>query len=788
MAKNATLTFEVDLSQLNTALNRINRETSTLNQSLSRGLEDAMQAYKNGVSKLSIKGLSFEQKEKTFKELDELKKKIKTTQKAKLDLDISDANKRLKSLAGNIIATVGVVKGITVPISTAIDFEESMADVKKVVDFDSNKELKEFSGEIVKLSRVIPMSANELASITAAGGQLGIAKSQLIEFTNVAAKMGVAFDTSAHQAGDSMGKLMNIFNMDIAGVTKLGDAINHLSDNSAAKASEVVEVLKRIGGASQTVRLTAQEAAALSAAFLSLGKTPELAATSSKTLLLQLKNISSLGDKAENAIAELGLTTTELEKQMNIDPQKTIIGFLEAVKNMPNQDKQLQILTDLFGRGFSADIALLVNGLDTYKDTLANVSDEAIYLNSMTKEFQNKSATTANNIQLLKNNISEIGINVGNVFLPALNRVVKVIQKVSQGIASFASNFPNLTKAIAIAITSVISLNIALLSIKMAGPLATIGLSSFRAMLLKLPIDVLSFKKSFLGLDFTNIGLNATLALATIKKSFSGMALGVIASIKSINLAFLTNPITLIALTIAAVAYIVYRNWDKLKSFFSGFFKGLSQGLEPTITAFKNTFSGLSNIFNFLKEKLISFFSIFARSDESREKLAQLEAKGVSFGQVVGGVINMLLYPFRALDNIITAIGLSIDIIKLKGKEWGEALSNTALNVVNDIKAFFEPLFNWLDGKFGWVRNMTNKITSGVKGFFGFGNKEPTTQTTQGDLNKLIAGSQIYQSDNHTTKQINDDRIININMYGSSASPQEVAKFIDKNSYYLGGD
>lgn len=188
MAK-ATLTFGMDLSEFNTAFNKINRQTSNLSQSLGRGLQDAMSSYKNGLSDLK---LGFKN-DKTLAQLDELKHKIKATTKAKLDLDISEAKNKLKGLVGNILATIGAVKGMAAPISSAIGFEESMADVRKVVDFDSKEELTSFGNEIKKLSREIPMSMNELAAITASGGQLGIAKKDLLEFTEVAFKNGCGF-------------------------------------------------------------------------------------------------------------------------------------------------------------------------------------------------------------------------------------------------------------------------------------------------------------------------------------------------------------------------------------------------------------------------------------------------------------------------------------------------------------------------------------------------------------------------------------------------------------------
>lgn len=54
----------------------------------------------------------------------------------------------------------------------AIEFESAMADVKKVVDFDTPKQFEEMQSDILKLTRSLPLASSELAEIAASGGQL----------------------------------------------------------------------------------------------------------------------------------------------------------------------------------------------------------------------------------------------------------------------------------------------------------------------------------------------------------------------------------------------------------------------------------------------------------------------------------------------------------------------------------------------------------------------------------------------------------------------------------------
>ncbi|MFP3022836.1 MAG: phage tail tape measure protein, partial [Wolbachia sp.] len=172
-----------------------------------------------------------------------------------------------------IIETIGLGLSLAAPIKVAIDFESAMADVKKVVKFikdETKDEALEFAKELKKLSHTIPLSAAELAQITASGGQLGIEKEDLLEFTTIVAKMTTAFDMSAEEAGNAIAKISNVYGIGVDKMENVGNIINHLSDNTAAKAKEMVLTLNRIGGNAKQFGLEVDQASSLASAFISL--------------------------------------------------------------------------------------------------------------------------------------------------------------------------------------------------------------------------------------------------------------------------------------------------------------------------------------------------------------------------------------------------------------------------------------------------------------------------------------------------------------------------------------
>jgi len=496
------------------------------------------------------------------------------TRKIKIDT-IIEGREKFKS---SLMEKLAIGATIAAPIKVAIDFESSMADVKKVVDFANDVEFKEFESSLISLSKTIPLSANELAQITASGGQLGIAKENLLSFTTTVAKMSTAFDMSASEAGDSIAKLMNVYGLSMNEVENLGDSINHLSDNSAAKASDIVSTLGRIGGVAKTFGLTSVQAGALSSAFIALGKPPEVAATSINALLLKLKTAPQQGKKFQEALEAIGMDATTLKQKIDSDGIGGLNEFLKAVKRI-DKNEQMGVLSDLFGAEYSDDIALLVGGLENYEKALNLTSDKTKYASSMQKEFENRSKTTANNLKLLSNGISEIAINFGSVLLPALNSVVGVIRKVSSGFATLI-NIPVLGDGIKVVLALAAGFTLTSIAISGVGFVASYAVTGFLA----------------------------------LKNAFTIASL----SAKLFNAVLLANPIGIVIGAVIGAGVLLYTFWDDIKASWSSFFDWVGSKFEFVSSGIKM----LSNL-----GKSIGGFFGFGGDEEEKEKEKNKEQK-----------------------------------------------------------------------------------------------------------------------------------------------------------------
>ena len=315
--------------------------------------------------------------------------------------------------AGLLVGALGMAAG------KAMQFESAMADVAKVVNFETAAELREMNTTVMDMAGRIPMAADGIAAIIAAAGQSGVAKEDLAEFAEQAAKMGVAFDLTGDQAGKMMSDWRAGMALSLPQVYSLADAVNHLSNNMNATAPALGEVIQRVGAVAMVCGLSETKVAALGAAFLSAGASPEVAATALKSFTTTLVKGTAMSKDQAKAFASVGLSATQLAKDMQTDAQGTIFKVLEAIAKKP-KELQMSLLTEMFGQESLGAIAPLLKNMGNLSQAFELVADKSKYAGSMQAEFDTRSKTTQNALQLLSNKLTNLAIAVGNVFLPVV--------------------------------------------------------------------------------------------------------------------------------------------------------------------------------------------------------------------------------------------------------------------------------------------------------------------------------------------------------------------------------
>ena len=602
-----------------------------------------------------------------------------------------------KVLGGAMAASATMI----VPVKLAIDFESSMADVKKVFS-GTDAQFKTITNEVLKMSTVLPMAATDIAKIVASGAQSGIAANELTKFAESAVKMGVAFDVSAEEAGQSMAEMRTAFKMSQDEVITLADKINFLGNSTPAAAKGIMEIVQRIGPLGEVGGFASGSIAALGATMRGMGVQEEIAATGIKNMMLALIAGESATKSQRNAMIDLGLDSEEVAKSMQKDAEGTTLKILELIKALP-KEKQGAMLATLFGKESLSAIAPLLTNMGALEENLKKVGDATKYAGSMNDEYKARAETTANNIILFKNKIAELGISIGSVLLPPLNIFLGKMGAVIDKVSAWSKANPELSSTLT---------KVAVGAVAVVGGIAAVALA-VTTVIGPIALAISSF--SVLGSSAgTSIGL-LTKMITPIK--MIGTAFSVVGK------AMLANPMVLAIVAIVAVvagaAYLIYKNWEPIKGFFSNLWSGVKD-------AFSSAWNGIKGVvgtgIEFIKGVIKSIDTVFADNP----------------------ILNLLI-PIIGIPRIIIANWSSIKGffvslwggIKSSAESMWSSISSGASNAWNSIVGFFNPIGNWFAAKWEGVKLLTGAVWAGIKSI---------VSAAWNGLISIITNSSLFQS------------------------------------------
>ena len=355
-----------------------------------------------------------------------------------------ESAERFGEMASGLAEVVAAGGGLAGVVNEAVQFEAAMAAVKKAVDA-TPEAMARLSSQVKELAIELGMVPESVAEITAAGGRLGVAFEDLPEFTRLAGQMAVAFDMTAESAGDSAAKLANVFQIPLSEVRALGDAINTLGNNTAAKESEIVEALTRIGGSAKQFGLATEQTAALSAAFIALGKSPETASTAINALLNRLQTGGQGVSGFAEGLEDLGLSANRLADNIRANPQAALREFLGSLEKLDNQQRAIT-LTKLFGQEYADDISLMVGSLAEYDRQLGLVGDKTRTAGAMQNEFAAQMDTTEKKLEQAQIAIGNLAKELGSQLLPVVASGAQGFAGMAESVLEFASTHPQITR------------------------------------------------------------------------------------------------------------------------------------------------------------------------------------------------------------------------------------------------------------------------------------------------------------------------------------------------------
>lgn len=481
-------TAERALKKERTALKLAEKSSEQLTSSYSKqskelgGLRRDMGAAGLNVKALGAEELRLAKKTKQANSaLEQQAAKLKNVQT--IQNRMADRKAQKGELVGQAVGVIAQAAPLVMAGKRAVEYENTFADVKKVVNFSSPEEEAQYRTKMMKLAGDLGVKQEGIADIVTAAGQSGIEKDQLLAFAESATKMSVAWDVSADEAGSTLATWRAAMGLTQDKALDLADATNHLSNNMNAKAKDIAGVMVRQGSTAMGAGLSANETAALAASLIAGGAKEDTAGTALKNIAGALTAGYSATGSQKSALNKIGFDPEELASSMQKDAKGTLLGVLRELQAV-SVDERGAVISQLFGSEIKGAVSKLVTTLDDPANGLVSafgkVAKEAERSGSVNDEYANRAKTRGHTLAQLSTKFDRMTITLGDRLLPVIDAVVPPLMTVVDCISDFAEESPKLASGLLGVVASMTVLKAGAIAFKLAKLTMGNGADRFR--------------------------------------------------------------------------------------------------------------------------------------------------------------------------------------------------------------------------------------------------------------------------------------------------------------------
>ena len=583
----------------------------------------------------------------------------------------------LKGALANLVADGfrAAVQGAKDLVTAAIDYESAFTDVKKTVD-GTDEQLANLDQEIRNMAKSMPQSASDIAEVAAAAGQLGIETDSIAGFTKTMIQLGDSTNLSSEEAASALAKFANITNMSADDYSKLGSVIVDLGNNFATTENDIVNMGTNLAAAGSQVGMSESNIMALGAALSSVGMEADAGGTAFSKLLLNMQVAAETGSEELSSFASVAnMSAGEFKKAFKEDAVGALQSFIGGLADSESKGQSAVAILDEMGitEVRLRDSILRATGAkDTFNKAIETSNKAWSADVALQNEANKRYETTASKLKILKNNITDVGLQVFDALLPALQQGADALMAWVQSVdwEAFSQKFSDaLNKAIDVFKWFIDNKGAVI------GGIAAIG-GAFGA--LSLVEFVSRIQKA--------IELVKAWSLATKLQTAAQWAL---------NSAFLTSPITLTIAAIAALVAAFVLLWKKSDGF-RNFWIGLWEGIKNACSTAKEWIG------------------------------QQIDAIGKFFTETIPQALNSVVEYFKQLP---TNISTWLTGVITKVSEWSTNIAQKAkeagVNFVESIVTFFQELpykigyvLGFVIGKvISWGKDLYNFATTAIPKF-----------------------------------------------------------------------
>jgi TP901 family phage tail tape measure protein len=309
-----------------------------------------------------------------------------------------------------------------------MEWEAGMAQISKTTGIKKGTEdFEKLNQELKDLYAQSPTTVAGIQSVAAAAGSLGIEKTALAGFTQVALEMGSAFDIPAEEAAVAIGKIkgqLKSLPEDAADsadfARKFGSAVDYVGNNFNATERDVLDFSTRVSGSLSSLGAGAYEIAGWGGMLASVFPSAERAAGSFDALLNQL---TANEDSAAVAARLLGVNVEEFMASMTTDPTDTILRIGAALEDLPSD--KLMSTAKALGGAYGMDVLVkMIGHTQEWKQAIEDTVEAGKKGESIGESFASGADNARAQLKILRNSVGAILQDIGGPILDAFTPVI----------------------------------------------------------------------------------------------------------------------------------------------------------------------------------------------------------------------------------------------------------------------------------------------------------------------------------------------------------------------------
>lgn len=323
-------------------------------------------------------------------------------------------------------------------VQSADDIDSAYRDMRKTVE-GTERDFEDLRQAAIDFSSTHVTSADQILSIQAIGGELGVATDDLKTFAEVVSNLDVATNLNAEEAATALGQLDNILSdLDGSTMPNFADALVRLGNNGASTEDQIANIASRIGSMGSIIGMSTPEILAWASTIASTGQGAEAAGTAISRTMSDIETAVANGGDALDAFAEIaGMSADEFATAWEETPSDAMKAFIEGLVSLEEDGGSAITTLDELGitavrqvqsiQGLMQMIEGLDDNLEMSRDAWNGVSDEWGEAGDAAREAERKAEGFSGSLARLRNMAQNVGAELGDALVPVIDGVTDVL-------------------------------------------------------------------------------------------------------------------------------------------------------------------------------------------------------------------------------------------------------------------------------------------------------------------------------------------------------------------------